>query len=96
MIEPGTFPPVPTTPDELLIGALRHANQVGGLLVDLTAACHAAFDSGDLSAGMDRIHEMLLRRHSDCSGVHLFIAADNLRVELPPDLRAERDGDGDD
>lgn len=89
MIEPGSFPPVPESKDDLFIASLRHADQVGGLLNDLTAACHRAFDRGEQCAGLEEIHQLLLRQHSDCSGIYLFIAADNLRLDLPPDLRGD-------
>ena len=40
------FPPVPTTNDELMIAALRHANDVSGLLNDLTIEVGRIFGDG--------------------------------------------------
>jgi hypothetical protein len=91
-IQPGQQAPVPTSRDDLLIESLRSANRVSGLLNELSALLidipegHAAD-----AATVEKLHDALLRRFSDCSGVHLFIAAHNLGVALPPDLTGERD-----
>ncbi len=79
-LKPGEFPPVPTTRDELLIEALRFTNRVSGLLNEISV--WADVDE----TKFDELHTLLLRRFSDCSGVHLFIAANNIGVELPADL----------
>lgn len=77
---------VPTTRDDLLIEALRVVNRVSGLLNDLAADLHKRVESDD-DHRFDAPLDMLARRFSDCSGVHLFIAANNLRIDLPDDLK---------
>lgn len=80
---------VPTTERELLIAALRHANDVGGLLVDIqTELSNATGDDAD-NPKYERLFDLLLRRWTDCSGVGLFIAAGNLDIELPDDMRGD-------
>ena len=88
-VQPGDHPPVPQSRDSLLIEALRHAERVSILLNDIRAALYR-MDPAEASE-FDAIHQLLLRQHSDCSGLHLFIAADNLGLNLPDDLKDERD-----
>lgn len=91
-VRPGEFAPVPTSRDDLLIEALRFANRVSGLLNDIRDNVMDRIES-DNDHRFDDLHEMILRQYSDCSAVHLFISANNLRIELPADLRAEYDED---
>lgn len=96
-IGPGDHPPVPTTKDSLLIEALRSANRVSGLLNQIAAWAHQQDAWGtDKQDPLEKLEDLLIRRFSDCSGVHLFIAANNLRLELPPDLCEEPDEESDD
>jgi hypothetical protein len=90
-VRPGQHPPVPTTREELLIEALRSANRVSVLLNEIAAWSHRQ------EAEFPDLEDLLIRRFSDCSGVHLFIAANNLGIDLPPDLQDEvyEEGDGD-
>jgi hypothetical protein len=92
-VKPGEQPPVPTTRDELLIEALRSANRVSLLLNEIAAWAHSQSAWGTEKEGpLTALEDLLARRFSDCSGVHLFIAAHNLNVNLPPDI----DGCGED
>jgi hypothetical protein len=85
-------PPVPTTREELLIAALRYANNVSGLLSEIAMEVFRLDEAeGGDQPKYERIHELLLRRWREDSGVFLFIAADNLRIELPADLRTDLD-----
>lgn len=94
--EKAMFPPVPTSEPELIIEALRFANRVSGLLNDLSANIMSRIESDD-DTWFDDLLDMLRRRFSDCSGLHLFIAANNLSLTLPDDLQGEPDsGEGDD
>lgn len=104
-VRPGELPPFPHTKDELLIEALRHADRVSGLLNEIYATLSSIEEAEMAGAAADEepkekpkydaLHELLLRRHSDCSGLHLFIAADNLRLDLPADLRGDPELDDD-
>ena len=88
MADPENHPPIPTSRDDLLVAALRYANCVSGFLNDLCAETHKELtDEGPNSPALEVIHDMLLRRFGDLSALHLFIAASNLRIELPTDLR---------
>lgn len=89
------LPPVPTTRDELLIAALRHANEVSGLLNRIGKEVSRLLGDEADKPEYDALHELLRRRFLEDSGVFLFIAADNLRIELPDDLKGE-EVDGDD
>lgn len=94
-LKPGEQAPIPTTLGSLVIEALRSANRVGGLLNEIAAWAHSQRDGqpgGRLYAEFEKLEDLLVRRFSDCSGVHLFIAANNLGVDLPPDI----DGSSDD
>lgn len=87
------------TKDELLIDALRHADRVSGLLNDIYRALSSIEEAEtaglrDTDPKYDALYELILRRHSDCSGLHLFIAAGNLRLDLPEDLRSDLDDAG--
>lgn len=93
---PGEHAPVPTTEHGLLIEALRTANRMSGLLNELNAALFKIAGDDVDDARWAPLHDLLIRRFSDCSAVHLFIGADNIRLELPPDLRGEPDSEGDD
>lgn len=85
--KPGKHPPVPQSKDELIIEALRYANRVSGMLNDMSAMM---FNSVTRKT-QEKIEDMLRRRFSDCSGLHLFIAANNLHLDLPEDLRDDED-----
>lgn len=85
-IRPGEQPPVPTSERALLIEALRFANRVSVLLGHIDRNVLARIE-GDDDNSFDDLHDLIVRRFSDCSGLHLFIAANNLRIDLPPDLR---------
>lgn len=87
--------PVPTNREELLIAALRHANEVSGTLNEIAAeVCGVLGEEAD-DPKYDRLHDLLIRRFGVDSGVFLFIAAHNLRVELPQDMREEAEECGD-
>jgi hypothetical protein len=93
-VQPGEQVPVPTNKDDLLIEALRAANRVSGLLNELSAMLMDIPEGHAANAEtVEKLSAALLRRFSDCSGVHLFIAANNLGIDLPPDLTGERDAD---
>lgn len=87
-VGPGEFPPLPTDKDALLIESLRFANRVSGLLNELNSKVLSRIQSDD-DHSFDDLHDLLKRRFSDCSGLHLFIAADNLRLDIPSDLKSE-------
>ena len=92
-VRPGQHPPVPTTTDELLIEALRSTNRISGLLNEIAAWAHSQSAWGTpQEKPLAELEDLLARRFSDCSAVHLFIAANNIGVVLPADL----DGSGDD
>ena len=76
----------------LLIQALRHANKVSDVLNKISIATFA-MGEGRLTPAQaaHRIHTVLLRRYRDASGLPLFIAADNLKIALPKDLRDDMD-----
>lgn len=80
------LPPVPTSRDELLIAALRHANEVSGLLNRIGAEVSRLLGDKADDAQYDALHELLRRRFLEDSGVFLFIAAGNLGIEMPDDL----------
>ena len=85
--------PVPTSKDELLIAALRHANEVSGLLNDLGTEVSRLDEMPVKKRRTARLHNLLRRRFLENSAVHLFIAASNLRLELPADLKGALDED---
>jgi hypothetical protein len=84
-LKPGEQPPVPNTREELLIEALRAVNRYSLLLTEIAAWSHKH------EAEFTDLEDLLVRRFSNCSGVHLFIAANNLGVDLPPDLDGSTD-----
>ena len=77
---------LPTDERALLIEALHTVDRMSVLLNDISAASYRK--SGDKEPPK-WLHDLLLRRFSDCSGVHLFIAADNIGIPLPKSLRGE-------
>lgn len=83
------YPPVPANLEELLIAALRHANEVSGLLNGIAAEVSRLLGEEEDDQKYDRLHDLLIRRFDVNSGVFLFIAASNLRIELPADMRDE-------
>jgi len=87
-VKPGDFPPVPESKDELLIEALRLAERTSGLLNELDRELGALV--GDDSR-FEGLNSLLRRRFQDCSGVHLFIAAHNIGLDLPPDLLSDEE-----
>jgi len=92
---PGQHAPVPSSRDDLLIEALRTANRMGGLLNEIAAWAHEQADGTwgtDKQQVMEKLEDLLCRRFSDGSAVHLFIAADNLSIDLPPDLNEDPEG----
>lgn len=91
-IQPGQQPPVPNSESALVIEALRFANRVSRLLGDIDRNVLARIES-DHDHSFDDLHDLIIRRFSDCSGIHLFIAANNLRLDLPADLRDDDDMD---
>lgn len=78
--------------DDLLIEALRHADRVSLMLNELSEAVGKRV-KGDDDHRFDDLFDILRRRFTDCSGVHLFIAADNLRIDMPPDLNGSPEGE---
>lgn len=94
VLAPGEHPAPPQTMEQLTIEALRTANRMSGLLNAITAELHGLLaEQPDMDGDphVDAIHELLLRRFSDCTALHLFIAAGHLGIELPPDLRGGDD-----
>ncbi len=87
-LQPGEQAPVPTSKDALIIEALRFANRVSLLLGDIDRKVLGRIENND-DHRFDDLHDLTIRRFSDCSGLHLFIAANNLRLDLPGDLRGE-------
>jgi hypothetical protein len=88
-LQPGEQAPVPTTEGDLLIEALRCANRMGGLLNEIAGWAHKEADDAWGTAAQPKFHDLedlLVRRFSDCSAIHLFIAAQNVGIKLPPDL----------
>lgn len=83
------YPPVPTSRAELLVAALRHANEVSGTLNEIDAEVSRLLGEDADDPKYDRLYDLLRRRCDVNSGVFLFIAASNLRIELPPDMREE-------
>jgi len=94
-LKPGERPKVPQTQEELMIAALRCANRVCGAITEIGhLVLNSLQDDGtvtDAAATMEKIRDITIRQFSDLSGVHLFIAASNLRMELPEDLRGDPD-----
>jgi hypothetical protein len=78
---------LPKDRDELLIAALRHANTVSATMNALAAEISKLLGEAADDPKYDRLHDLLLRRFDTDSGVFLFIAARNMRIDLPPDLR---------
>lgn len=87
-LKPGQFAPMPETSKELVIEALRLINRTSVALNDLSALIGKKIIDDD-DHRFDMENDILIRRFSDLSGVHLFIAADNLRIDLPADLRGD-------
>jgi hypothetical protein len=85
--------PVATTKDELLITALRHANDVSGLLNDIGAEVSRLLGEDADDPKYDRLHDLLRMRFLEHESVSLFIAASNLRLDLPQDLRGDDEAD---
>jgi hypothetical protein len=83
------LPAVPETRDDLFIAAMRHANEVSGLLNQMSSELMKLTDAEPESKKYDGLHDLLLTRFGKHSALHLFIAAGNLGVELPPDLQGE-------
>lgn len=93
---PGEHAPVPTDRDSLLIEALRTSNRMGVLLNEIAAWAYERVgeDRGTHEqASLERLGDLVLRRFSDCSAVHLFIAAANVGIALPADLVEPESGD---
>lgn len=89
------LPAVPTTQRELLIAGLRHADSQGDLLNAIASELNRQLDKPVTRRRWTRMQSLLIRRHCENSGVFLFIAAGNLRIRLPTDLRSEpREDDG--
>lgn len=92
-VQAGQHALVPESRDDLMIEALRTANRMGGLLNDIAAWANDQLDAawgGPHQAAMNELQDILCRRFSDASAVHLFIAADNIGLELPPDLALDK------
>lgn len=71
----------------LLHTALRHIERVSVLLNDLSTEMHRLDDAEpEGSTRFDALAALLLRRFTDCSGLPLFIDADNAGL-LPDDLQ---------
>ena len=83
-----SLPTMSTSQDDLLTAALRHANDVSHLLNEISTELFRLDESeGGDNPKFNRLHDLVRRRLLEQSGVFLFIAADNLRIDLPPDLR---------
>ena len=81
---------LPTTERALLIASLRLVDRTSGLLNDLDAAIGHLTEAKKLRLrDADKLHRLLRHRFNRLSGVGLFIAADNMRLNLPKDLRGE-------
>jgi len=89
MTEPSEYPAIPTTADELLIAALRLVNDTSMTLnrIDWETARLLGDEADDPK--FDHLHDLLRRRFGVESGVFLFIAANNMRLTLPPDLSGD-------
>jgi GT2 family glycosyltransferase len=83
------LPAVPETRDELMIAALRHANEVGDLLNEVGREVSRVLGETVDDPKYDRLHELLRQRFAEHSALHLFIGAHNLGLALPQDLRGE-------
>lgn len=79
------LPSVPTTKRELLIAALRHANEVSVLFNNLHDEIVRVLGNKVEHKKYEYLHALLRQRFDKCSGLHLFIAASNLHLRLPPD-----------
>jgi ABC-type transporter Mla subunit MlaD len=88
-----TLPAVPTSRDDLLIAALRHANEVGSTLNDISAEVFRLLGDQVDDPKYEPLHALLRRRFAEVSAVYLFIAADNLRIDLPGDLKGDAEED---
>jgi hypothetical protein len=107
-VRPGQQAPVPADESTLLIEALRTINRMSVLLNEIAAWAHKqaddAWEDTQSSAGtpgqrfsaLADLNDLTIRRFSDASGLHVFIAAGNLGIELPPDIDGSRKEDGDD
>lgn len=80
------LPATPTSREDLLIASLRHANGVSVTLNQIDWALTQALGDQVDDPKFDRVFELLGRRFREDSALHLFIAADNLRIDLPRDL----------
>ena len=85
--------PVPTSKDEFILEALRLVERVSAALNALGMTCLRRLDDGYADPTVETIEEIARRRFSDLSGLHLFIGARKLEIELPPDLTYEREDD---
>jgi hypothetical protein len=83
-----------SNPNELLIEALRTVDRMSGVLNLANAKLFAALGDDVDHRKFDAVFDALRRRFSDASGVHLFIAADNLGIALPPDLCGDAKAEG--
>lgn len=80
------LPPVPTTRDELLIAALRHAEMTGVTLNAIRRELYRVLGARCDDRKYDHLHVLLRRSLYEDSGLFLFIGADNIGIELPVDL----------
>lgn len=90
--------PVATTKEELLFAAIRAASFAEAALTLATDELLGLIESGKIKDGdADYLHEILMERHRGASALPLFIAASNLKIELPEDLReSDEDPEGED
>jgi hypothetical protein len=77
----------------LLIAALRHANQVSMTLNRIGEEVSRLLGDAADDPKYDELHALLRRRFLEDSGVPLFMAADQLCLALPADLRGEIESD---
>lgn len=82
--------PVAKTVYELLISAIRTANYGSAALFNAMQELYRLIEAGKITEDdASALHEILMEQHRGASALPLFIAASNLKIELPEDLRAE-------
>lgn len=85
------LPAVPVSREDLLIASLRHANGVSVTLNQIDWTLTQALGDEVNDPKFNAVFALLSRRFAEDSALHLFVAAGNLRIDLPKDL-AEPEG----
>lgn len=84
---PSDLPAVPTSRDDLLIAALRHADVTSGTLNRIREEVYRVLGRRCDDRKYDRLHDLLRRSLYEESAVFLFIGATRVGVDLPDDLQ---------